>query len=86
MKTLLAVLQLTLVSQVPVPGSEQPVSSPPSESKRVMTIDFEDDAIALDSSIYETECNPERRCCFWRPLIRIREDFDDKVMKSVAEM
>ncbi|AKJ00209.1 hypothetical protein ATI61_104382 [Archangium gephyra] len=86
MKTLLAVLQLTLVSPEPAPASEQPVSTPPSESQRVLTIDFEDEDLELDLSTYETECFPDRRCCFWRPLIRIREDFNDKVMKSVAEM
>ncbi|HYO73447.1 MAG TPA: hypothetical protein VEU33_46020 [Archangium sp.] len=81
MKTLLAVLQLALVPPVPDPGSENPVSSPPSESKRVMTIDFEDDSIKLEPADSGLECYR-----VWRPLIRIREDFNDKVMKSVAEM
>lgn len=85
MNTLLAVLQLNLVSQVPAPGSEQPVSSPPSESKRVMTIDFEDDTLELEPVESGLECFPDRRYGPYR-LIRIREDFDDKVMKSVAEM
>jgi hypothetical protein len=83
MKTLLAVLQLTLVSQVPVLGSEKPVPGPLPESKRVTVIDFEDTAIETDLTTSEPECH---RCCFWRPLIRIREDFGEKVMQSVAEM
>ena len=82
MKTLLAVLQLSLVSQEPAPASEQPVSTPPSESQRVITIDFEDDSIELEPAESGLECYLAR----WRPLIRIREDFNDQVMKSVAEM
>lgn len=81
MKTLLAVLQLTLVPQVPMPGADTPVSSPPPESKRVTTIDFEDDSIEFEPAESGLEC--------WLghpPLIRLREDFDDKVMQSAAEM
>jgi hypothetical protein len=85
MNTLLVVLQLTLVSQVPVEGSEQPVSEPPPESKRGMTIDFEDDTIQLEPVESGLECFPDRRYGPYR-LIRMREDFNDKVMKSVAEM
>jgi hypothetical protein len=81
MKTLLAVLQLSLVPPVPTPGAETPVSNPPPESKRVMTIDFEDDSIEVDPAESGLEC-----WSGYRPLIRIREDFDDKVMQSAAEM
>lgn len=86
MKTLLAVLQLTLVSQVPVQGSEKPVSSPPPESKRVTTIDFEDTAIETGPTPSEMGCYPDRHQGLRSRLIRLREDFNEKVMQSVAEM
>lgn len=86
MKTLLAVLQLSLVSQVPAPGPEQPVSSAPAERKRVMTSDFEDDTLEPDLFSAETPCYPDRRYGYPHRLIRIREDFSDKVMQSMAEM
>jgi len=81
MKTLLAVLPLTLVPPVPTPSAENPVSNPPPESKRVMTIDFEDTGIEVEPAESGLEC-----WNVYRPLIRIREDFDDKVMQSAAEM
>ncbi len=82
MKTLLAVLQLTLVSQETPPGPETPVADPPVENKRVLTIDFEDDSIEFGPVESGLECY------LGRPhyLIRIREDFDEKVMQSAAEM
>ena len=86
MKTLLAVLQLTLLPQEPVPGEEKPVSSPPSENKRVTVIDFEDSSIELEAPVSELECFPDRRRGPHRRLIRVREDFGEKVMQSVAEM
>jgi hypothetical protein len=87
MKTLLAVLQLTLVSQVPAQGSEKPVSGPLPESKRVTVIDFEDTVIETDlTTPSEMGCFPDRREGFHHRLIRLREDFDEKVMQSVAEM
>jgi hypothetical protein len=87
MKMLLAVLQLTLVSQVPAPGAEPKTSTPPSENKpRVRVFDFEDDdPIEPELTASEWECFPDRRI---RPrsLLRIRENFDDKVMQSVQEL
>ncbi|HEX8437617.1 hypothetical protein [Archangium sp.] len=88
MKTLLAVLQLTLVPQVPVPGSEPKVSTPQTESKPgVVVFDFEEDA-PLDvtpPTASEWECFPDRRTGRYA-LLRIRENFDDKVMQSVQEL
>ena len=84
MKTLLAVLQLTLVPQVPVPGSEPKAATPPAESqRRVIVFDFEDDE-PLDVELTAgsgLDCHLVRR-----PLVRIRENFDDKVMQSVQEL
>jgi hypothetical protein len=88
MKTLLAVLQLTLVPQVPVPGSEPKVSTPQAESKpRVLVFDFEDDETleVEPRTASEWDCFPDRRTRP-RPLLRIRENFDDKVMQSVQEL
>ncbi len=81
MKTLLAVLQLTLVSQETPPGPQTPVSSPRPEARQVRVIDFEDDSIELGPTESGLECYLGRHY-----LIRIREDFDEKVMQSVAEM
>lgn len=86
MKMLLAVLQLTLVSREPAQGSENPVSGPLPESKRVTVIDFEDTPIEVAPPAPELECFPDRRYSLHHRLIRIREDFDEKVMQSVAEM
>ena len=47
MKTLLAVLQLTVLSQVPARDAEKPAPAPPAEKKQVF-IDFEDDSIEFD--------------------------------------
>lgn len=83
MKTLLAVLQLTVFAQVPTQDAEKKVPAPPAAKKQVF-IDFDDDAIELDWMV-----SPEPRCTLHRkkyPLVRIREDFADKVMQSVAEM
>lgn len=87
MKALLAVLQLTVLAQVPAQGSDKTAPAPPAEKKQVTVIDFEDDAMDFEPLVYETECFPDHRCCrWWHPLVRIREDFADKVMQSVAEM
>jgi hypothetical protein len=83
MKTLLAVFQLTVLAQVPARDAEKPAPTPPAEKKQVF-IDFDDDSIELDLMV-----PPEPRCTLhrkWYPLVRIREDFADKVMQSVAEM
>jgi hypothetical protein len=86
MKMLLVALQLSLTPPVPVPGAEAAVSTPPAENKQVRVIDFEDTAIE-----YDFDPVPSELGCFHHRgppsrLIRIREDFDDKVMQSVAEM
>ena len=83
MKTLLAVLQLTVFAQVPTQDAEKKAPAPPAEKKQVV-IDFDDDAIELDWMV-----PPEPRCALHLrkyPLVRIRQDFADKVMQSVAEM
>ncbi len=84
MKTLLAVLQLTLVSQVPVPGAEPKAATPPAESQqRFIVFDFEEDEpldVALPAGS-EWDCHRAPQ-----PLVRIRENFDDKVMQSVQEL
>jgi len=87
MKTLLAVLHLGLFSQVPVSGPEQtPVPTPPPENKQVRVIEFEDEPIQLEPAASEWDCFPDRRNGFRYRLVRVREDFDDKVMQSVDEM
>jgi hypothetical protein len=86
MKTLLAVLQFTLLSQGPAQDAEKPVSSPLPERKRVTVIDFEDTVIETELPAPELECFPDRRYGLHRRLIRLREDFDEKVMQSVSEM
>jgi hypothetical protein len=82
MKTLLAMLPLTVLSQVPARDAEKPAPAPPAEKKQVFT-DFEDDSIELDLHPPEPRCTLHRK---WSPLVRSREDFADKVMQSVAEM
>jgi hypothetical protein len=85
MKTLLAVLQLTVLAQVPARDSEKTAPTPPAEKKRVTVIEFDDDA--MDFELFDSECFPDwERPVRRRPLVRIREDFADKVMQSVAEM
>jgi hypothetical protein len=82
MKMLLVALQLSLTPQVPVPDAESAVSTPPAENKKVIVFDFEDDGpidLGPMSSEWGCQLTPSR-------LIRIREDFDDKVMQSVEEM
>ncbi|HLM46552.1 MAG TPA: hypothetical protein VK458_21965 [Myxococcaceae bacterium] len=86
MKMLLVALQLSLTPPVPVPGADSVISTPPSENKQVRTIDFEDDSIAYDLVSPNEDPYPGCRQARWSPLIRIREDFDDKVMQSVREM
>lgn len=86
MKTLLAVLQLTVFAQVPVPDSEKTAPEPPAEKKRVTVIEFDDDTLELEPFVHEPVCFPERERGLWRRLVRIREDFADKVMQSVDEM
>jgi hypothetical protein len=86
MKMLLVALQLSLTPTVPVPGAESVVSTPPPENKQVRTIDFEDDSIEYDLVSPKEDPSPGCRILRWSPLIRIREDFDDKVMQSVREM
>jgi hypothetical protein len=87
MKTLLAVLQLTLVPQVPVPDSELKLSTPQTESKqRVIVFDFEEDQpLEIELPASERECFPDRRTRF-SPVVRVRDNFDDKVMQSVQEL
>jgi hypothetical protein len=82
MKTLLAVLQLTVLAQVPAQDSEKTAPTSPAEKKQVF-IDFEDQSIEVDLDPPEPRCTMHRK---WRPLVRVREDFADKVMQSVAEM
>lgn len=87
MKTLLAVLQLTVLAQVPARDSEKTAPTPPAEKKRVTVIEFDDDTIVLEPFVSEMECFPDRRGGHLRrPLVRVREDFADKVMQSVDEM
>ncbi|WNG16711.1 hypothetical protein [Cystobacter fuscus] len=101
MKTLLAVLPLALSGQLPAQGAENvaPAESPrmtiirfedvavrpstlPVESPRRTVIGFEDDALDL------LDPPTDRTGCFRRPsiLVRVREDFDGKVMQSADEM
>ena len=85
MKTLLVVLQLHLFAQVPVPGEEKtPVPAP--ETQKVRVIDFEDQPIELEPPESGLDCYPDRRNGYRYRLVRVREDFDDKVMQSVEEM
>jgi hypothetical protein len=86
MKVLLVALQLSLTPPVPVPGAEAAVSTPQPENQKTVTIDFEDDSI--DDDLVSPEWDGYSGCGWGRPsrLVRIREDFDDKVMQSVAEM
>jgi hypothetical protein len=86
MKTLLAVLQLTVLSQVPAQDSEKKAPAPPAEKKRVTVIEFDDDTMDFDGPAPEWGCFPDREGGRRRPLVRIREDFADKVMQSVDEM
>jgi hypothetical protein len=85
MKMLLVAMQLSLTPPVPVPGAEAAVSTPQPEQKKTIVIDFEDDSI--DQDLVSPEWDGYSGC-WLRPsrLVRIREDFDDKVMQSVAEM
>lgn len=86
MKTLLAVLQLTVLAQVPAQDSRKTDPAPPVEKKRVTVIEFDDNTIELEPFVHETGCFPDREGGRRRPLVRIREDFADKVMQSVDEM
>jgi hypothetical protein len=87
MKLLLVALQLSLTPPVPVPGAESTVSTPQPEEQKRVVIDFDDDSIEdLDPVSSGWECFPDHRQGRWSRLIRIREDFDDKVMQSMAEM
>jgi hypothetical protein len=87
MKMLLVALQLGLTPPVPVPGAEAAVSTPQPENPRVHVIEFEDTPLEdFDSPASEWECFPGRHHGTRSRLVRIRENFDDKVMQSVAEM
>jgi hypothetical protein len=86
MKTLLAVLHLSLVSQVPAPGSKEASPQQP-EKKRVLVYDFEDgDPIVSEPLAPEGECFFAPRDAVRESLLRLRESFDEKVMQSVDEL
>ena len=64
---------------------------PPSQSggkaaKGPQTIDFEDDTIEGDLTKPDGEYVEARKKVQHSNLIRIREDFEDKVMQSVGEL
>ncbi|HEX8822373.1 MAG TPA: hypothetical protein VF794_20775 [Archangium sp.] len=86
MKMLLVALQLTLTPPVPFPGGEVVVSTPPAENEQVRVIEFVDEPIVFEPPASEWDCFPDHRYGRWSRIIRIREDFDDKVMQSVGEM
>jgi hypothetical protein len=86
MKTLLAVLHLSLVSQVPVQGSEETSPQQP-EKKRVLVYDFEEgEAIVAEPLAPQGECFFAPRDGVRESLLRLRESFDEKVMQSVDEL
>lgn len=55
-------------------------------SKGPQTIDFEDDTIEGDLTKPDGEYVEARKKVQHSNLIRIREDFEDKVMQSVGEL
>ncbi|EPX57017.1 hypothetical protein D187_006771 [Cystobacter fuscus DSM 2262] len=81
MKTLLAVLPLALSAQVLAQGAEQTAPTLPAESPRRTVIEFEDEALDLEPTELRRGCVPR-----WSPVVRVRENFDDKVMQSADEM
>jgi hypothetical protein len=85
MKTLLAVLQLSLVSQVPIQGSEEASPQQP-ERKQVRVYDFDEEIIVSEPLAPEVECFFGRSDAVRESLLRLRENFDEKVMQSGDEL
>jgi hypothetical protein len=86
MKMLLVALQLSLFSQVPVQAPEKKDPAPPVEKKKVQVFDFEDTTIECEFPAPELDYFQEYAHGPRRPLVRVRDNFDDKVMQSVEEM
>lgn len=85
MKTLLAVLHLSLTSQVPVQDTQE--ASPPKSEKQVRVFDFDaEEPIVSEPVAPELECFFSHRDVVHESLLRLRQSFDEKVMESVGEM
>lgn len=85
MKTLLAVLQLSLTSQVPVQGAQE--ASPPKSEKQVRVFEFDsEEPLVSEPLAPELECFLYRRDVVHESMLRLRQSFDEKVMESVDEM
>ena len=91
-------LLMLCVVMVAVPAFAQDDDSPPPVRKDAgggggkggkggpQTIDFEDDTIEGDLTKPDGEYVEARKKVQHSNLIRIREDFEDKVMQSVGEL
>jgi hypothetical protein len=91
-------LLMLCVVMVAVPAFAQDDDSPPPVRKEAgggggkggkggpQTIDFEDDTIEGDLTKPDGEYVEARKKVQHSNLIRIREDFEDKVMQSVGEL
>jgi hypothetical protein len=78
------------VAQDPAQGDDKAAASNPGEGNvrysKTTTIDFEDDTIEGDLTKPDGEYIEARKKVKHSNLIRIREDFEDKVMQSVGEL
>jgi len=71
-------------------GGDKAAASNPGEGNvrysKTTTIDFEDDTIEGDLTKPDGEYIEARKKVQHSNLIRVREDFEDKVMQSVGEL
>lgn len=80
-----AVLMLTLTS-APAWAQDDGKGGDNARYQKTTTIDFEDDTIEGDLTKPDGEYVDARKRVNHEKLIRIREDFKDKVMESVSEL
>jgi hypothetical protein len=90
MRKLLILCGMLIVTPALAQDEDSPPTRPPpgggKAGKGPQTIDFEDDTIEGDLTKPDGEYVEARKKVQHSNLIRIREDFEDKVMQSVGEL
>lgn len=90
MRKLLILCGMLIVTPALAQDEDSPPTRPPpgggKAGKAAQTIDFEDDTIEGDLTKPDGEYVEARKKVSHSNLIRIREDFEDKVMQSVGEL
>ncbi len=88
MRTLLLTIVMTLAAAAPAPGSAQEKTQPQPkvEYEKKTVINFEDDTIEGDLKRPDGEYVEARQKVDHSNLIRIREDWREKVMQSSGDL